>query len=31
MDFSMASIAKADEIFFYIVSEMASRLQMMNL
>jgi hypothetical protein len=31
MDFSMAQTAKGDEIFVHIVSEMASRLQMMYL
>ena len=31
MDFSMASTAKRNEIFFHITSQMASRLQMMDL
>ena len=31
MDFSMASTAKRNEIFFHIASQMASRLQMMYL
>ena len=31
MDFSMASTAKRNEIFFHIASQMASRLHMMNL
>ena len=30
MDFSVACVAKGDEIFFHITSQMASRLHMMN-